>query len=203
MNYILCIHKNPMIVYVLKLKSGKYYIGKTNNPKFRLDEHFNYEGSEWTKKYEPVDVLKLIPNCDQYDEYKYTIKYMQKYGIDNVRGGSFCELELSHDNITTIKKMLKGSSDRCYNCGSTDHFVKDCNKKRNRNRNNVSEKSINRCFRCHRKGHWINECYAKTYKTGEYIKENSYSNDEYDSDESIKRYYSGHDEEDFYYYEEI
>ena len=37
-------------IYVLKLKEGKYYIGKTNNEKKRIEEHIKSNGSEWTKK---------------------------------------------------------------------------------------------------------------------------------------------------------
>ena len=40
-------------IYVLKLVKGKYYVGKTNNPEFRLDSHFNSHGSEWTRLYPP------------------------------------------------------------------------------------------------------------------------------------------------------
>ena len=32
-------------IYVLKLEQNKYYIGKTQNPNFRLDQHFNGEGN--------------------------------------------------------------------------------------------------------------------------------------------------------------
>ncbi len=49
-----------VFVYVLQLEQGKYYIGKTNNPKFRLNNHFNANGSEWTKLYRPLKVLELI-----------------------------------------------------------------------------------------------------------------------------------------------
>ena len=36
-------------IYILKLKNNKYYIGKTNNPQFRLTQHFDSNGSAWTK----------------------------------------------------------------------------------------------------------------------------------------------------------
>jgi len=42
-----------VFIYILKLEDNKYYIGKTDNPEFRLDAHFNYAGSSWTKKYKP------------------------------------------------------------------------------------------------------------------------------------------------------
>ena len=55
-------------IYALKLEKGKYYIGKTSNPQFRLQSHFNSNGSYWTKKYKPVKVIEIKPNCDDYDE---------------------------------------------------------------------------------------------------------------------------------------
>ena len=38
-------------IYLLKLKDNKYYVGKTLNLHFRLEQHFNKDGSNWTKKY--------------------------------------------------------------------------------------------------------------------------------------------------------
>lgn len=35
-------------IYVLKLEKGKYYIGKTLNPNFRIKQHFNSQGLENT-----------------------------------------------------------------------------------------------------------------------------------------------------------
>ena len=70
-----------VFIYALHLQEGKYYIGKTDNPQFRLDSHFNSSGSVWTRKYKPIKVLELISNCDNFDEDKYTLKYMEKYGI--------------------------------------------------------------------------------------------------------------------------
>ena len=119
-----------VFIYVLKLKNNKYYVGKTENPSFRLENHFNQNGSYWTKKYKPLKLYELKPNCDNYDEDKITIQYMRKYGKDNVRGGSFCQINLSKENEITLERMINGSSDKCYNCGG-NHFIKNCPRKMN------------------------------------------------------------------------
>ena len=67
-------------IYVLQLENNKYYIGKTKEPNFRINNHFNANGSSWTRKYKPLKVLKIIPDCDDFDEDKYVKIYMKKYG---------------------------------------------------------------------------------------------------------------------------
>jgi predicted GIY-YIG superfamily endonuclease len=116
-----------MFIYVLLLVNNKYYVGKTKNPEFRISSHFRSDGSEWTKKYKPKKLLKMYKNCDSYDEDKITLKYMSKYGIENVRGGSFCKLYLNRENKNTIEQMLKGTNDQCFKCGEKGHFANDCN----------------------------------------------------------------------------
>ena len=115
-----------MYIYILKLEKDKYYVGKSSKINKRLEDHFNSYGSAWTKKYKPVKVIETINNCDKFDEDKYTLKYMEKYGVHNVRGGSFCETKLENDNLKTINKMLDGASDKCYNCGEKGHFASQC-----------------------------------------------------------------------------
>ena len=106
-----------VFIYIIQLEQGKYYIGKTNNPEFRLKSHFNSNGSQWTNKYKPLRVIKIKPNCDDYDEDKITRQYMDKYGINNVRGGSFVSIKLEKSTIDTLKKMSNGTNNKCFVCG--------------------------------------------------------------------------------------
>ena len=113
-------------IYAIKLKKEKYYIGKTTNPQFRLQSHFDSNGSSWTKKYKPLQVIEIIPNCDDYDEDKITMQYMDKYGIDNVRGGSFVSVKLDKSTIDTLKKMSDGTNNKCFICKEEGHFANRC-----------------------------------------------------------------------------
>lgn len=120
-------------IYVLKLKESKYYVGKTNNPSFRLENHFSSNGSYWTKKYPPIKILEIIPNCDDYDEDKYTRIYMDKYGIDNVRGGSYVTIKLDDITRQHLERMSNGTNDNCFICNKPDHYAKNCKNKQNVN----------------------------------------------------------------------
>lgn len=143
------------IIYVLKLESGKFYIGKSENAVSRINQHHDGYGSTWTSKYKPLEIIETISNCDEFDEDKYTLKYMNKYGIDNVRGGSFCEVTLTVENRKTLEKMLISSNDKCYNCKGYGHFARECQANKQ-----TMIKSNNRCHNCNGYGHFIKECTA-------------------------------------------
>ena len=118
-------------IYAIKLEKGKYYIGKTTNPQFRLQSHFNSNGSYWTKKYKPLKVIEIKPNCDDYDEDKITRQYMDKYGINNVRGGSFVSEKLDKSTIDTLKQMSNSTNNKCFICKKEGHFANRCPNKTN------------------------------------------------------------------------
>lgn len=113
-------------IYVLRLLNGKFYVGKTTNLMKRTKSHFNMKGSAWTKKHSPLEIMKVYHNCDKFDEDKYTKMYMNKYGIENVRGGSFSSINLNKEEIYFIKKSLMTANDNCYICGQKGHFAKNC-----------------------------------------------------------------------------
>ena len=162
-------------IYILQLTSNKYYIGKTENVASRVQEHFKGTGSAWTKLYHPVRLVISYPNCDNFDEDKYTKKYMSKYGIDNVRGGSYCKLTLTDSEKDNINRELSGASGECLKCGKMGHFAAQCHVKASyysqthnpvipTTQNKIT--SGNKCYRCGRSGHYADSCYAKTNNMG-------------------------------------
>lgn len=118
-----------MYTYIIELEQGKYYVGQTIYPTFSLETHFNYRCSAWTRVYSPIRIVEIIPDCDLFDTDKYTIKYMKKYGIENVRGGSFCRWKLYKSDIVTLQRMIADPINSCYMCGGNHsvHECSDCN----------------------------------------------------------------------------
>lgn len=161
-------------IYVLKLQEGKYYIGKTSNPQFRLESHFSNSGSEWTKIYKPIKILEIIANCDDYDEDKYTKIYMDKYGIDNVRGGSYTSVKLDTETKNQLVKISNSTNNRCFTCGKKGHYVKNC---RNES-NDYSEEDIVWCCQyCDKEFEDENKCvYHENNCKSKKIKVQSYDN---------------------------
>lgn len=116
-------------IYILKLAQGKYYIGRAQNPTKRYQEHLNGHGSTWTKKYEPISLIEVIPAASPFDEDKYTKIYMDKYGINNVRGGTYVTEFLDDVQLQALRKELWGAKGKCTRCGRSTHFAKDCSAK--------------------------------------------------------------------------
>lgn len=114
-------------IYILLCESNKYYIGKTERQiTDRIKEHFNGNGCEWTRKYKPLKLIEQIQNGDNFDEDKYTKKYMKKYGIDNVRGGTYAQVVLPEYSRLALKNELCTASNLCFRCNRSGHFINKC-----------------------------------------------------------------------------
>jgi hypothetical protein len=154
-----------MYIYVLKLVRNKYYVGRTEHLDFRLDKHFNALGSAWTKLHKPISVFNIVKG-DMFDEDKYTIECMSMFGINNVRGGTFCTIKLDTTTIKMLTKMIRGATDKCFYCGKSGHFIKDCYLLK------YTRKIAKRiCTRCGRNTHTKDQCYAKKHIRGYFIKD--------------------------------
>lgn len=192
-------------LYVLQLQGGKYYVGKTTDMNRRYEQHKSGKGSSWTSTYRPVKILEVRPVKDEHDENNTTKDLMKKYGIDNVRGGSYTQVVLSKDLESALQTELRGVSDACFKCGEKGHFARDCDTeedvayecedcgaefesmaKFNRHTCRSSRQSGS-CYRCGRSSHWANECYASRHVRGYDLSDDSDdedddSDDEYDSE---------------------
>lgn len=114
------------IIYVLLLKDSKYYVGSTDNLCKRYKNHKDGNGCAWTRRYKPIRILEIFNCLTKWDEDNKTKEYMCKYGIENVRGGSYCQVELSREVENVIKIELLHASEKCFNCGANNHFIVNC-----------------------------------------------------------------------------
>lgn len=88
-------------LYVLRLKNEKWYVGiTTKEPKVRFLEHReNTRSAAWTRLHKPIELYDSISlgavteKRAKGREDNVTLEYMRKYGINNVRGGDYSEVE--------------------------------------------------------------------------------------------------------------
>ncbi|KAJ3385114.1 hypothetical protein HDU92_003251, partial [Lobulomyces angularis] len=161
---------NTEMIYVLLLEQGKFYVGYTARPTGeRFLEHFNSHGSKWTTKYRPLQVLEFREG-GQHDENFVTLQIMEKYGWWNVRGGNWCNVEMTNCPPALLKHQKLVLPDE----------LKRANINSSRGGNSVKSANIitncNFCIRCGRRSHSINSCYASTDIDGFSLNE-SFSND--------------------------
>jgi predicted GIY-YIG superfamily endonuclease len=158
-------------IYILQLENQCYYVGRSDNVDQRIQQHFDGQGSAWTKLHKPVRVENIISNSDVFDEDKYVKKYMQEHGIDKVRGGSYSQTDLDDNTLAMLQKELDGANNKCFRCGKFGHFASSC-------RVPVATAAPapaaagTICERCGRNTHVAADCYATKTLVGQVIDSN-------------------------------
>ena len=112
-------------IYVLKLTSDKYYIGRSNSIYKRLLDHINNKGAAWTKKYKFKSILSIEKMINNKHENNKTKELINIYGIQNVRGGCYCTIKsITMDDFNKLEQS--SIENKCYNCGTIGHYINKC-----------------------------------------------------------------------------
>lgn len=98
-------------VYSINLEGGRKYVGKTNDIKRRMDEHFSGNGSAWTKKYKPTNINHVQVCKSEHNQAKAETTVYKKmsayHGMKVVRGAGH-------------------TSSGCARCGRESHNSRKC-----------------------------------------------------------------------------
>ena len=170
-------------LYILQLQHGCFYVGKSDNPTKRFTQHKNGRGSAWTRLHKPIRMVKKMKMTSTLQEDQITEEWMKKKGIEKVRGGMYCQIDLPKHVEETLTTKLLHASNACLRCGSSEHFVRQCTIKEwkcekcsftgSYQQVTKHEKQCRRkrrrksCARCGRDSHAESSCYAKTTVDGD------------------------------------
>lgn len=79
-------------VYVLILEDECWYVGITFNLNMRLGQHWAGNGAKWTRLHKPISLAEVIYPATREMENQVTLRYIELYGKEKVKGGSWCRV---------------------------------------------------------------------------------------------------------------
>jgi len=98
-----------MPIHVISQHNNKYSVVLTEETDATvLMSNMEKElGTMWTINNSPHRVKNSYPDMDEWDIEDMVLRTMMKYGVENVRGGSYNNEILSLDEITIAERNVK------------------------------------------------------------------------------------------------
>ncbi len=119
-------------VYVLELKDGGFYVGKSHDIDERLRQHAGkgeqqHSGATCAKGF-VGRVAALTPRCDDMEAWERaeTLARMYKHGIERVRGWMYTNPEMTEAQREHAFSQICEKHDLCRKCGNAGHFAAEC-----------------------------------------------------------------------------
>jgi len=93
-------------VYTLRLENDCYYVGWSSQIDTRIAQHFLGDGAKWTQLNPPIEVIAIVKG-DHVMEKATTIAMMCRHGWEKVRGGPWCQFDMSCPQVIVQAKKRK------------------------------------------------------------------------------------------------
>lgn len=152
------------MIYVLLLEQNKIYVGYSARPVGeRFLEHFNANGSKWTSLYRPLQVLS-VHEGGLREENELTLQMMDKYGWWNVRGGHWCQVEISScpPALLQWQQLQLPVPLKSHRENGEISTTTRSNPISKQSRSGGNGNGRMHCTRCLRNSHFVDSCFANT-----------------------------------------
>ena len=93
-------------IFVYELKNNKYFVYYTYNKEINCKTNEILNKFEFVRNNTVIKIIEEIYDCTIYDVDKIVKIYMNKYGIHNVKGGSYIQ-EINKETESYLNKELE------------------------------------------------------------------------------------------------
>ena len=94
--------------FLMELEHGKYFVGASKDPLKTLEEHREgVAGMAWTQIHHPVRLKEIVAVARPRELDDYVRRCMLEWGVEHVRGGSWCDVRLRDKDRREISEGMR------------------------------------------------------------------------------------------------